>query len=446
MSDLRGFWDKAYAYKKTRLWQRVWEDMPFALRLQDGRVGYVSVMGRLGQHCALALYIGQAGLDAYTLMHAAEDVDEVERILRMTGSECLQAVLEDREHLPEDYRQEVLAYARERGLRLTGQHNYAVPLSCRANTHPVLTDDGTELALIGEALDAAVWAAGHLDEMRLRSLDELDDHWPLLERAGDGYRVGTITAPWPMAVTYPSGDSWDERLLSRVTALRPRGTWPMRLARILQPMPVEGDERLHFPVALIAVRDSEKKLLLEIEPVPDYEHHPDILLNRMMEAMLAERKRPAAITVSDERTQELLARWCLKAGVALTREAHTEADEAALAFMNFVQEQADGADDEPLNDHLLIGFCDMLLESPGFLASLSPDERKELFLQMRFLSEDEDAPDELRDKSRLVLQRMEEDAPAARIRPVGGAGTAAGKSRANRRDSDGTEEEEDEKD
>ena len=65
---------------------------------------------------------------------------------------------------------------------------------------------------------------------------------------------------------------------------------------------------------------------------------------------------------------------------------------------------------------------------------------------MRFLSEDEDAPDELRDKSRLVLQRMKEDAPAPRIRPVGGAGTAAGKSRANRRDPAGTEEEEDEKD
>ena len=51
-------YDIALNYKNTKLWKRICDTELFAVRLSDGNIGYCSVMGELGEHIALALYIG----------------------------------------------------------------------------------------------------------------------------------------------------------------------------------------------------------------------------------------------------------------------------------------------------------------------------------------------------------------------------------------------------
>ena len=40
----------AFEYKRTKLWKKLWDNDIFALRLSDGRIGYINVMGRLGEY------------------------------------------------------------------------------------------------------------------------------------------------------------------------------------------------------------------------------------------------------------------------------------------------------------------------------------------------------------------------------------------------------------
>jgi len=51
----------AFQYKKTKLWKKVTDTELFAVRLSDGEIAYVCIMGMAGQHCALAAYVGQVG-------------------------------------------------------------------------------------------------------------------------------------------------------------------------------------------------------------------------------------------------------------------------------------------------------------------------------------------------------------------------------------------------
>ena len=43
----------AFRYKKTGLWRKLWDTEMFALKLSDGRIGYINVLGRNGEFCGL---------------------------------------------------------------------------------------------------------------------------------------------------------------------------------------------------------------------------------------------------------------------------------------------------------------------------------------------------------------------------------------------------------
>ena len=57
-------YDLAFQYKGTKLWQQFYDDELFAVKLSDGEIGYCCVMGMLGQHNALALYVGEKAIRA----------------------------------------------------------------------------------------------------------------------------------------------------------------------------------------------------------------------------------------------------------------------------------------------------------------------------------------------------------------------------------------------
>ena len=48
----------AFRFRKAKLWNKLLDDELFAVQLSDGEIGYCCVMGQLGEHLSLALYVG----------------------------------------------------------------------------------------------------------------------------------------------------------------------------------------------------------------------------------------------------------------------------------------------------------------------------------------------------------------------------------------------------
>ena len=63
-------YDLAFKFRESKLWNYVYEDELFAVKLSDERTAYCSIMGSSGQHVALALYIGAEGLDSFRMLHS----------------------------------------------------------------------------------------------------------------------------------------------------------------------------------------------------------------------------------------------------------------------------------------------------------------------------------------------------------------------------------------
>ena len=91
----------AFAVRKTKLWKTLYDNELFAVSMSNGEIGYCSVMGALGEHLALALYIGSEGLDSYRLFQEANHMEM--NVLKtqefMLSQVCLQCSFESKEEL-----------------------------------------------------------------------------------------------------------------------------------------------------------------------------------------------------------------------------------------------------------------------------------------------------------------------------------------------------------
>ncbi len=65
----------AFELRKEKLWRILPDTALFAVRLPDGEIGYCNMMGALGEHLALCLYVGDRGFASYRRLMEREETD-----------------------------------------------------------------------------------------------------------------------------------------------------------------------------------------------------------------------------------------------------------------------------------------------------------------------------------------------------------------------------------
>ena len=114
-------YDLAFQYKEARLWKKLWDTELFAVALDDGNIGYCSVMGRNGGHNALAVYPGDAGLES---LRSIEDrsmaIDECEYKECLLVQDCVSVSFESRDFFHAHTWNELGEYCARRGILRRG--------------------------------------------------------------------------------------------------------------------------------------------------------------------------------------------------------------------------------------------------------------------------------------------------------------------------------------
>ena len=110
-------YDLALAFKKVKLWQKLMDSQLFAVRHSDGTTGYCCVMGMLGEHCALAVYPGEAGLNSCRKMFIDDpDLDVFDKHELNFSQDCVMVSYQLKGALNKREVAEVNAYMAERAL------------------------------------------------------------------------------------------------------------------------------------------------------------------------------------------------------------------------------------------------------------------------------------------------------------------------------------------
>ena len=107
-------YELAFSFKNRKLWKELSDTELFGVLLADGEIGYCSVMGMLGEHPSLGVYIGQSGYAGFCRMlspaFSPESADAAEIL---AAQDCLRCSFENGEMLSEQEIREVRTYCRK---------------------------------------------------------------------------------------------------------------------------------------------------------------------------------------------------------------------------------------------------------------------------------------------------------------------------------------------
>lgn len=332
-------YELAFLYKKTRLWEKLSDTQIFAVKLSGERIGYVSIMGLAGQHCALGLYIGDEGFESFRAILKMNEFVLVPLLTQeqLLQQKSLQCTFESKDMLSEDEREEVKQYARSHGIRIAGKNAYPQFVKYEPYCCPWHLQKEQEQQDLCEALSAAIALSGFLEEKQpielgiVRMNGELTEI-PLLEVKNGSYVVGKTEIPAEKEERFPTPSPGNDIAIANLKKQKQKGIWECRILRFPNPVQNHPDEIPFFPVILLAV-ESNTGFMLPVSPAAHYEEHPEELLNQFIDAFLAQKICPKKIKAADKRTYEFAKGLCdkLKISISLDDEL-PELEEAEESF------------------------------------------------------------------------------------------------------------------
>jgi hypothetical protein len=251
-------------FKEIAPWEWMNETNVFGVQdPETGQLGFISVMGALGEHYAVSLYLGPEGLYGFWAMQQAGPAIPPELFLEIPQ---LQASFEDREMLQKRDRDLI----KELGLKFRGRQAWPLFRSYRPGFVPWFLEAG-EVHFLTHALEQA-------HEMALR----FRDNWTILPASQKQYLVRVARKDkgnliWEdkiMLVSPPEPTSIQLQMdLQTLAALksRARGSFTLEMDLFMLPSAVrDAGDRPYYPYVLMTI-DKQSGMILGndmLQPFP----------------------------------------------------------------------------------------------------------------------------------------------------------------------------------
>ena len=395
-------YELAFQYKDTKLWQRLYDDEIFAVRLTDGEIGYCSVMGMMGEHLALGLYVGNRGYQSFRLLLDTEFelLDNVEMGILLTEQDCLQCSFEKKDMLSDEELLEARKYASLHGRALRGKNAFPKFTKYRPGRYPWTYDSELDENRICDALSAAI-ALGDIlcqyskEQLGLHSLRENVRTIPLLSYEDGRWIVRTTALP-AAEIVYPEPVLVNEVMAAYIKRKKKAGNWECGTLRI--PNAVQGEaqeEAPYFPLALICV-DVTTELVQQ--PIVTDGDKAEEMMNLFAKLLMEASTVPKKISCGDNRCFAILKDLCAKTGIQLIRTDSLAA--LSQVMEHFLGNLGIDEEGEPDFEQLEALFDSLMQMRDGELLQM-PEEMVVMLLDM---AEDGIVPDSLAKRIRKLFR------------------------------------------
>ena len=318
-------YDAAFRYKKAGLWKKLWDNDVFAVKLKSGETGFISILGKNGEYNALGMYIGEEGFRSYRKMaDYATDIyrspfKDHEMLLQQV---CLQMALEDKDFIMPEEVDEVRAYAKKNGMRLSGKNAYPQFIKYERFCHPWKVKTEEDMNALYEALEAAVLVAEELKHKKpvdigIRRIQPFTEEVPLFEVI-DGMLESYGYAPLPQDAEeeYTPVIAESELDIAKLKKLPKKGIWETELITMMDAVQEGSEDTPYYPLFLLIV-ESRDGFMLPVPMIERADKNPQGLLTTFAEGWKKYGIGPKELRCRDERTYALLKDICEKSGVRI---------------------------------------------------------------------------------------------------------------------------------
>jgi len=146
LQEWQGLYESAVRVKEISPWEWMTETDVFGVRSPEtGELGFVSVMGMLGEHFAVSLYLGSEGINGFLDLQEMGPFADPEDLIQIPQ---LQASFENREELDKRDRDVI----KELGLKFRGRNAWPMFRSYHPSLFPWFLDAG-EVRFLSLALE-----------------------------------------------------------------------------------------------------------------------------------------------------------------------------------------------------------------------------------------------------------------------------------------------------
>ena len=397
-------YELAFQYKGTKLWQQLYDDELFAVRLSDGAIGYCCVMGMIGEHNALALYVGEEGYQSYCAIRNADQDHMTDQMMGelLTSQDCLQCSFENKDMLSEEELEEVQQYASNHQKLLRGKNAFPQFTKYRPGRFPWHYDSALDEQRICDALGAAAALKKMLrsyskEELGLFSLDEEPVKIPMLAFEG-GRWIMKYTALPNAEIRYPEPKLTNDVTAARIKRKAKAGVWECGTLWLPNAVQEEAhaDEAPYYPLALLFIELGNE---LVQEPIVTDGEDPAEMLNEFAQQLLDVKTAPRTIRCGDERCFSLLKDLCAKTGIRLEK---TDDPEALNDVIGDLLEHLAGEEEAELDPKEVEEMFDVLMQMPDSELRQMPQE---LVNMLYSLSEAGALPDALDNRIRMLFRK-----------------------------------------
>ena len=330
ISDWRKLYSAAVEFKETACWEWMLDDDLFGV--QDpvsGEIGYCCVMGYLGEHFALGVYLGTEGLESYMKIRSGEIApgDMRAHVIQ----KCLMASFEDREFLTNEDR----AIIKKLGLRFRGRNQWPL-FRIHEPGYPPWHLNKNQAKYLTLALQQTVEVALRFEE----DFDMLDapkrDHYLVRVPKKSGNKL-QWEDKWLKPATLEEQKivvpPIDEIRLQRIkrNIKRKAGTWEADFFFTPTPIKEKTDERPYFPHAMLYM-DTHSGMILGIDMAK-----PGDYITQFADGLMGIIENvgviPGEVLVMREEAFELLKLMASRLNINLRLAKRLEAMEEAQASM-----------------------------------------------------------------------------------------------------------------
>lgn len=312
-ADWQQLYELMAEIKKQAPWKLLSEDMVFGVQNPvTSEFGFVSVMGALGEHLSIAVYLGVEALYNFWAVH--EEEAEPEQILEIPQ---LQASFEDREMVtPEDH-----AVIKELGLKFRGRNAWPLFRSYQPGFLPWYIS-ATEAQFLAHVLQQSLIVVDRLQVEPRLLLPAGDNSYlmrvPMVQNDEVVWQDQVLQVPPPPPRSMPI--NLDADALEFLRNLSPRGVH-LEVDFFMTPAQIQEakDKRPYFAYSLLLVAKRDGFVLGSqmMKPEPAF---TDMLAQVPLEFLYALANiqlRPDAVWVQSPRLHSLLTPVCAELGIRL---------------------------------------------------------------------------------------------------------------------------------
>jgi hypothetical protein len=328
--EWRDLYQAADEFKQLGAWEWMLDSDLFGVRdPETGQIGYCCVMGNLGEHFALGLYLGGEGLRGYMRMQTGEFWPP--DIGALFVQDCLMASFEDREVLSKRDRDQIKALGR----KYRGRSAWPQFRNYRPGYFPWYLS-GAEARFLTQALRQSCDVASRFEQTP-ELLDGPTEGQLLVRVFDNGGWRDTWAEPELPKAEMPPMPPLDETLVQRVrqAGLRRAGTWESDCFYTQQVIQEHPDQRPYYAKICMFVDGASGMILPPQIGAPEnwrevYQDHLPALAAQVGAI-------PREVVVRSAEMRDLLAPAADRLGVKVRVARQLPMlDEAYASFMEFM--------------------------------------------------------------------------------------------------------------